>query len=166
MNKQQMFKIMLKIAKKYNLTVTCRVTNEIRYNSKGEYLIKYKSYMLFDNTILNDTTFIQDVMLIFDVNGTVANDYFQLVNGYQTKYSRYSDEDESIRTSDEELICKQIEKYRAGYQKAKQEFELKVKQYEIDFKKKQIEDLFKPHDTPPKELDDSADFFDRLANGW
>lgn len=166
MNKQQMFKIMLKIAKKYNLSVKCMVTDEIRYNSNGEYLIKYKSYRLFDENIAKDGTLIQSLMLMFDVNGTVANDYFQLVNGYQTKFSRYSDEDESIRTSDEELICKQIEKYRAGYQKAKQEFELKVKQDEIAFKKKQIENLFKPHDTPPKELNDSNDFFDRLAEGW
>ena len=166
MNKKEMFKIMLRIAKKYNLSVKCSVTDEIRYNSQGEYLIKYKSYMLFDETILKDNTFIQSVMLMFDVNGTVANDYFQLVNGYKTKYSRYSDEDESIRTSDEELICKQIEKYRAGYQKAKQEFELKVKQDEIAFKKKQIENLFKPHVPPLKELNDSNDFFDSLNEGW
>ena len=53
MNKKEMFKIMLRIAKKYNLSVKCMVTDEIRYNSNGEYLIKYKSYRLFDENIFN-----------------------------------------------------------------------------------------------------------------
>ena len=159
MNKKEMFKIMLRIAKKYNLTVKCAVYDEIKYNDKGPYPIKYKSYKLFDENLGKERCG-QCCLLRYDVAGTKANDYFQVVNGFHTKYCRYEDEDESIRTTDEELICKQIEKHRAEFPQEKQNYLLKLKQEKIETALKRAAEDFNGKSYP----DESSDFFEQLAN--
>lgn len=159
MNKREMFKIMLRIAKKYNLSVKCAVTDEIKYNNEGPYPIKYKSYRLFDENLRKEKCG-QCCLLCYDVAGTRANDYFQVVNGFKTHYCRYDDEDESIRTDNEELICKLIEKHRAEFPQEKQKFLLKLKQEKIETSLKRMEEDFNGKSYP----DESMDFFEQLAN--
>lgn len=159
MNKREMFKIMLRIAKKYNLSVKCAVTEDIRYSDKGPYPIKYKSYRLFDENLAKERCG-QCCLLCYDVDGTNANDYFQVVNGFNTHYDIFPEEDESIRTDNEELICKQIEKHRAEFQQEKQKLLLKLKQDKVAAALKNMEEDFNGKSYP----DESLDFFEQLAN--